>query len=694
MKKILVSMMLVAAAALAFTSCNRAELQPASAGFEVTINAGNPSVDAPTKTFISGATPYWNVGDAIGAVIRTTKDEKVEWKNYKFNSDLKEAARVSTFTGATELTGTYYAYYPYASLGASDNGIKIEIPAEQKPGVGTFDGAADVLLSKPFTVSGTKEIANVKFTRATSVVKVVVKGIDVLSGQNLKSFSITADKDIVGRAYFNPETYEFVELYYGKGKKVTATLGDGFAFGTDNPAVFFSLPPVTLEAGSKLVFEGATEDYTISKTVTLQADLPMEASALEIIDLTLSADNVSLKEKGLALPIVDYCLWNTNTSGKDGTSAIDAEDMKDINGVNYVASASKIYWGSDFDYKVGTSSVGAVIKTVPLDLSKKFQVSFLTCDWANASGVVDGSSISVTIDDNETTTQTYELSDELETVTFNFSAATASSYVTISTTKRAYITDIVIAEPGYEPAPAVVAQDIKDVPADGVTDATADIILKNAEGWDVKVTSEGCVSSAKISGSTITYSVKANTLSSPASGSITIELSKDGQKSSKTIQVTQLAGGAIIITPSALPSAYPKTDDVYSESTFTVSDLTFYFKCVANYGSGVQFQKNNGYIANKTAITSGIKSITLKNYPTKHMYPDCVKVYAGTAEKPGETEITGVYSSTEKDANYGYLVDQNASVTFDLSGGNYTYFQIVAGSGGASYFESVEIKTK
>lgn len=683
--------MLVAAAALAFTSCNKTEVQSAPEGFDVTIVAGNPAVDGPTKTYIQGVTPYWKVGDQIGVVIRTVKDDVASWSNYKFTSDLKEDATTSTFSGTTELTGKYYAYYPYSGAGASDSGIKIDIPTEQKPGVGTFDGAADVLISTPFTVSGTKEIAEVRFTRATSVVKVVVNGIDELAGQNLKSFSITAAKDITGRGYFKPDTHEFTEIYYNKSQKVNATLGTGFAFGTKAPEVFFSVAPVTLEAGSDVVFEGVTEDYTISKTVTLTEDLPFEEAALVTINLTLAKENLAVKEKGLALPVADLCLWNTNTSGKDGSAEQKAEVITDVNGVNYVASATKVYMGPDYDMKLSSGSGNAVITTIPLDLSKAFNVSFLAAAWCNSTGTPDAASISVTIDNDPETTQTYDLSDEYETVEFEFEAATASSVITIEAVKRAYLTDLLIAAPGTE-APAGIAApaEIKDVPAEGVADAEQAIYLKNASGWAVDVTPAGCVSSAMITGNNLlTYTVKANTSSDPATGTITIKLTKDSKTISKVIEVSQLAQGGIVLTPAILPTAYPT-----EEATVTSGDYTFDILNVANYGTGIQIKGNVGaYLANKTAIAKGIKTLVLKCHSTKDMYPSNLTVYAGTAEKAETVVITGT-CNCEVDAESGKAANKGATVTYDFSGGNYTYFKILDSSKYAVYLESIEIKTK
>lgn len=97
-----------------------------------------------------------------------------------------------------------------------------------------------------------------------------------------------------------------------------------------------------------------------------------------------------------------------------------------------------------------------------------------------------------------------------------------------------------------EGAPVISELVIDNVPAEGVTDATASLTFFNANGWASSVVSfDGCVSSASIEGSVLTYSISENTLSSTRTGSIVIKLSKEGQDDiTSTILVSQQRGGS------------------------------------------------------------------------------------------------------------------------------------------------------
>ncbi len=125
------------------------------------------------------------------------------------------------------------------------------------------------------------------------------------------------------------------------------------------------------------------------------------------------------------------------------------------------------------------------------------------------------------------------------------------------------------------------------------------------------------------------------------------------------------------LTTDGLPTAYPT-----EETVVTLSGLECYILNVANYGSGIQIKKESGYLANKTALKK-IKTIKVTVTDGKPYYPDNLKLYAGTAEKPEGTALTGTSDAT--------------STTFDLSGGDYTYFNFKNTSGYAVYLGKIEI---
>ena len=134
-------------------------------------------------------------------------------------------------------------------------------------------------------------------------------------------------------------------------------------------------------------------------------------------------------------------------------------------------------------------------------------------------------------------------------------------------------------------------------------------------------------------------------------------------------------GNVVVFTDSQLPTAYPE-----AESTFTEGGYEYAFFRVANYGNGIQIQGNKGaYIYNKTAMPSGIKTITLTCHPSKTYYQGNLKVFAGTAEKPEGTAITGT------------LNDSGNVETFTVPAGC-NYFCILNDSKYAVYLASVAVE--
>ncbi len=100
---------------------------------------------------------------------------------------------------------------------------------------------------------------------------------------------------------------------------------------------------------------------------------------------------------------------------------------------------------------------------------------------------------------------------------------------------------------------------------------------------------------------------------------------------------------------------------------------------VANYGTGMQFRKEGGYMANKTAMDSDIKTITLTGHPSKTYYQDNLKVYAGSTEKPAGEALTGT------------LGEDGKTETFAVPAGC-KFFRIVNESGYAVYLASVKVE--
>ena len=154
---------------------------------------------------------------------------------------------------------------------------------------------------------------------------------------------------------------------------------------------------------------------------------------------------------------------------------------------------------------------------------------------------------------------------------------------------------------GVEYTPTIAASDITNVAAEGVTDATTTVTFTNAEGWTASVTPDGTVvTAASIDGTTIKYTVAANTATEARDGKITVALKKSGKDDvTKEIKVSQKgaeAAGTVSITW------------VRSGGVDTVSDGYELYFPDPNYPE----PKDNEYYQDKGTADSKVNTFTLQ----------------------------------------------------------------------------------
>ena len=273
--------------------------------------------NAAVKSFIDNNfdgtyTPKWSKDDElaifVGKIDNNTKKPTAILKNT--NEEGIIAKFEGKITGITE-TGQFKSFAPASAFQAGLNStsksrVGINLASVQKPSRHTIDQSCDVLVAQEASYSATNgEIrpADLFFKRMFSIVKVNLNGPELLNGQKLKEFSITAPKDTVltGRAAIDLAK-QSIEKWNIKDNVVTALyLGtDGPVFGENAPnsnnSVWLVVNPTTIKAGVKLTFSGESEDYSFSKEVTLPKDLSFPESQLAVINLSLTAENCEEKQ--------------------------------------------------------------------------------------------------------------------------------------------------------------------------------------------------------------------------------------------------------------------------------------------------------------------------------------------------------------------------------------------------------------
>lgn len=273
--------------------------------------------NAAVKSFIDNNfdgtyTPKWSKDDElaifVGAINEKTKKPTAILKN------TNEEGIIAKFEGNVTVkneTGKFKSLAPASAFHAgfkstSNSLVGINLASVQKPSRHTIDQSCDVLVAQEASYSATNgEIrpADLFFKRMFSIVKVNLNGPELLNGQKLKEFSITAPKDTIlaGRAAIDLAKAS-IEKWNIKDNVVTALyLGtDGPVFGENAPnsnnSVWLVVNPTTIKAGVKLTFSGESEDYSFSKEVTLPKDLSFPESQLAVINLSLTTENCEEKQ--------------------------------------------------------------------------------------------------------------------------------------------------------------------------------------------------------------------------------------------------------------------------------------------------------------------------------------------------------------------------------------------------------------
>ena len=355
MKKIVKSLILIAAAAMGFSACQE-ELQNDAPLTEETVEVKFVASSADTKTSVdtSGDTPLFAWGENETFTVLEQTDALSEATNVVYAKDEEGKANITaTFTGyANAGEYKYVTIYPksgYVGNAGSIETVTLSLPAVQTMAENSYDPAADLMVSEVVTVpSRPTEAQMVRFTRLAAVAKMTLKNLALAEGDQVEQVIFTADgKNLAGT--------------------VTADLNDPHAFtvaddnGVDNVTVnttssgdvYFTLLPTTLEAGAAYTVTVITKDKLYIKTGTIPAEnsLVFEAgmvtrfgvnmsSAAPIEKWVLVKDASTLKEGDVvAIVAKDYdkALSTKLYSNASETSTFAKRDLADITKIdNYL----------------------------------------------------------------------------------------------------------------------------------------------------------------------------------------------------------------------------------------------------------------------------------------------------------------------------------------------------------------------
>lgn len=629
---------------------------------KMTLKAGNPEIGSKVRTEIEGLTPYWSVGDVIGVSTDGTS------KNYAFKNDATDRAETTTFSGSTNLSATIYAYYPYTANGIGaveqNTGAKVDLPANQSPSATSFDGKADILVSKPLILNAEgQQVTDLEFRRLSAIVKVVLKDQTTgnkLNGQHVSSLSLTSggDNTLAGRVVVDLKNFTMSAPYYNGSNKVTATYTTATQYVIDNTnATYLSVFPRLLASGSTLTVEAITEGYSIKKEITLPGDVNLETGKITTLNINLSDANLTAQEGGLALPFIDDYSWIT---AENSSSEMKVSDYPKAGDGTPLYSATAYTFQDAPALKLGSSKNRGYFTTTALDLSQPFSVLVKAKTYGS-----DESGLKITIGK---TSQTASLNADYTYHLFKFDAQGAKETVRVDVTgTRGHIAEFKVL-PG---------QDITLPPVINITTPSPLTVPSEGDiatiGYSIENPVDGVTISADSGEATwihdFDYSIP---------GEVTFIVDENtGSARSAVLTLTYATADAKIIT---INQPKPNTGEA-KKYTFTIDKDTFTsinsntgyaayngdhtFTATAIDGSGdtydvvintnqimtqsnlVQFQTNKGTMYNKTNLNI-INSVTIS------INSRTFNVFEGTSENPStvvsETNGTYTFSGTT-----GYL---------------------------------------
>ena len=264
MRRIFKSFMLVAAAAMAFTSCQKEETAaPETVSATLTMHADVEQ----TKTYLDEENKVlWGKGEAVTLYVGSGETAKF------FDSastDTYEGASTASFAfdiqGVTEADSyTLGGIYP-ASAAIDDNDdpkkCKTILPQIQNAELGKYDPAAYIMVLKPETVETLPEEYVASFRRATALNKITLTNVK----EDITTVEITVPegKALAGRRYFNLTDGESGEIYYGQSNAITVNS----QYSGSTIDVWFCSWGVELAAGEELTVRMKNANKSFTRTI-------------------------------------------------------------------------------------------------------------------------------------------------------------------------------------------------------------------------------------------------------------------------------------------------------------------------------------------------------------------------------------------------------------------------------------------
>ena len=343
MKKLMKSLMLFAAAAMALTSCeNEAMNEGIEANDTYTMNfvAGAPESKTSVDIADNIATFSWAEEGETFTFVQNTAEGLKKGTDVTFNYNEGLAEITATFTEATSPIVAIYPEDAYISDNDNYNKVKLIVRKDQDILNDTFDPNADLMISKEVTPENATDTHLLQFTRLVAVGKMTIKNLPIEGTEVIEkvNFSISSENALTGRLYVDLATGIVEEWgYYNNAAKEVNLKGGAVTAATENDFFFTCMPAIVAE-GETFTVTVTTDKSIYTHTVTIPAGKSIEFKSGRGSSFGVNmADAQKEANTALALPWIEgfddedlsaYTVVNGDSDTKvytDGNLALGAE---------------------------------------------------------------------------------------------------------------------------------------------------------------------------------------------------------------------------------------------------------------------------------------------------------------------------------------------------------------------------------
>lgn len=296
MKKIVKSFILVAAAAMGFTACQK-EIQeevPVNEGtVQVTFVSGSPETKTTVDTPDGKPVFAWGENETF-AVLEQTDDLAEATAVTYVKDDEGKANITATFAANTDMSEYKYAtIYPASGYVSAESlaSATLSLPAVQTMAEGSYDPDADLMVSEVVTAKvQPTEAQMVSFTRMAAVVKMTLKNFTLESGDEVEQVIFTAE----GKTLAGTITTDLADPH-----KFTVAEGvDNVTVNTTSSTdVYFTVLPTTLEEGDAYTVTILTNKKLYIKQGTIPAKKTLAFEKGMVTLLGVNMEGIAASEK-------------------------------------------------------------------------------------------------------------------------------------------------------------------------------------------------------------------------------------------------------------------------------------------------------------------------------------------------------------------------------------------------------------